>query len=460
MWVPELTKKEGPLYRAIADVLGDDLAAGRLQPGMRLPTHRDLADRLGVTVGTVTRAYAEAARRGLISGEVGRGTFLRSRAEPYAFAHPGAEAPAIDLSLNLPPAADPSEHAAALQEALTSIAHDDVSGLLAYPAAGGHPSHREAGAEWIAEVGLEARPEDVLVCGGSQHALTTLFATLFKPGDLLVTEALTYPGMRSVASLLHLRLQGLPIDEHGLRPDGFETACRGGGVRGLYCVPTIQNPTAAVMPEERRAAIAAIAREHGVMIVEDDVHALVPPERPAPLAAFAPETSCYITSTSKTLVPGLRIAYVLAPQPLVARIAAGIRATTWGAAPLMAEVAARWIRSGTARTIVASRRREAAVRQRLAAEALGAFRVQTHPYAYYVWLQVPEPWRGEAFAAAARRRGVLVTPAEAFAVGRSAVPHAARICLGAARTREQLGQGLRLLVELLAEQPEADPPVV
>lgn len=455
-WTPRIAGRTGPRYLAIAQALADDLSAGRLKPGARLPTHRDLADRLGVTVGTVTRAYAEAARRGVVSGEVGRGTFVR-QAAPFAFgATPAGAGELIDLSLNIPPTSPTLEPGSALRSTLAALAsRTDLAHLLAYPSDGGSLAHREAGAAWIARSGLEARAEHVLVCGGSQHTLTTLFATLLQPGDLMVTETLTYPGMNALAGLLHLRLQGLALDGHGLVPDAFEAACRAGGVKALYCVPTIQNPTASVMPEERRREIAAIARAHGVLIVEDDIHALLPEERPRPISAFAPEISYYITSTSKTLAPGLRVGYVLSPPATVQRLAAAIRATTWGAAPLMAEIAAGWIRDGTATAILEARRREASARQQMARAILSRARYASHPFGYYVWLHLPEPWRSEAFAAQLLRRGVAVTPAEAFLVGRSAAPPAVRVCLGAVPNRAQLDAGLRRVAELLEGPPDA-----
>ncbi len=131
--------RPGPRYRAIAEAIAEDAARGRLRPGSQLPTHRDLADRLGVTVGTITRAYAEAARRGIVTGEVGRGTFVRGvGTEPAAFRFASqAEAGLIDMSVNLPPAPpDP----AALAQALTTIAaYADLGTLLDYAPEGGSP---------------------------------------------------------------------------------------------------------------------------------------------------------------------------------------------------------------------------------------------------------------------------------------------------------------------------------
>jgi DNA-binding transcriptional MocR family regulator len=461
IWAPALQGRSGPRYLAIAEALADDVAGGRLRPGARLPTQRDLADRLGVTVGTVGRAYAEAAQRGLLSGEVGRGTFVRATGSEHGLPASRPAHGLVDLSVNHPPLTKPEQKGALLAKALQSLSRRaDLSRLLGYPPDGGAPEHRAAGAAWIAGAGLEATPDNVLVSSGSQHGMAAVFAALLRPGDLVLTEALTYTGMKALAGLLHLRLQGLPLDDQGLRPDAFQAACRAGAVKALYCVPTLQNPTTAVLPESRRKEIATIARAHGVTIVEDDVHGRLHADPPAPIASFAPDITCYLTGTAKSVAPGLRIGFMLAPKELVPRIAAGIRATTWMAAPLMAEIASLWIKDGTAEQIVKAKRQEAAARQRLAAAVLGRFDVQSHPGAYHVWLQLPEPWRSETFAEEAIRRGVAVTPAQAFLVGRIATPHAVRVCLGTPADRDRLEGALRILAGILEESPQAGPAVV
>ncbi|MFI5183934.1 MAG: PLP-dependent aminotransferase family protein [Vicinamibacteria bacterium] len=460
MWVPQLDRHAGPRYLAIAEAISEDLAEGRLKPGSRLPTHRELADQLGVTVGTVSRGYAEAARRGLLSGEVGRGTFLRQRAHEYSPLGAATEEAVVDLSLNYPPLVLSEPLRGAFERTLADVSRrEDLPSLFAYPAEAGNARHREAGAEWIGRTGLAPRPEEVLVCSGSQHAIATLFATLLKPGDLVLTEALTYPGMKAAASLFYLRLQGVPTDGDGLRPDAFEYACRTAGAKALYCVPTIHNPTAGVMPEERRREIASIAEAHGVIIIEDDIHALLPEERPLPIAAFAPQTTYYFTGTSKTLAPGLRIGFILAPAGAVERVARGIRALTWSESPLMSEIAATWIRDGTAAAITAERRREAAARHAVAREILGSVQIDAHPSGHHLWLHLPEPWRSDSFAAAASRRGVKVTPSDAFVVDRGIAPHAVRVCLGAPASLQELRRGLGLLAETLAAGPTEGFPI-
>jgi DNA-binding transcriptional MocR family regulator len=459
IWMPALEDREGPRYLAIAEALAEDVAEGKLRPGVQLPTHRDLADRLGVTVGTVSRAYAEAARRGVVTGEIGRGTFVRSPApDLIAPALPRPHPPGfLDLSVNHPVDPPDGQVEAALTATLARISgRGGLSALLGYPPDGGLPEHRAAGAAWAARSGLQTSPDHVLVTAGSQHAMTSLFTVLLRPGDLVVTEALTYPGLKALAGLLHLRLQGLAWDEHGLRPDALEAACRAGTVKALYCVPTLQNPTATVMPEARRREVAAVARHHGVLIVEDDVNGQLLLDPLPPLATFAPESTLFLGGTAKSLAPGLRIGYLCAPPALVGRLASGVRATTWMAAPLMAEIAARWIADGTAERVLEGRRRETAERRRVLEEVLGPV-PRSHPAASHVWLPLPEPWRAEAFADELGRRGVAVTPASAFAVARGASPQAIRLCLGAARDRSALARGLRILAETLRGSPAEVP---
>jgi DNA-binding transcriptional MocR family regulator len=224
MWVPDVTSRPGPLYQAIVEALAEQTSRGLLAAGERLPTHRELADRLGVTVGTVTRAYAEAARRGLVTGEVGRGTFARGRA---AVETPTADRDAthVDLSVNHPPISGELDPGPMLARTMSQLAQSrDLTSLLGYAPDGGSEAHRAAGAEWIRRSGLPATADQVLVTSGSQHGLTAVLATLLRPGDLVLTESLTYAGMKALAELLHVRLQGLPMDADGLRPDA--DACR------------------------------------------------------------------------------------------------------------------------------------------------------------------------------------------------------------------------------------------
>ena len=244
------------------------------------------------------------------------------------------------------------------------------------------------------------------------------------------------------------------MDQEGLLPDALEALCRNNRVPILYCVPTIQNPTTRTMSKDRRRELARIARKFDVAILEDDCHGLLATDAPGPLSRLAPERSYYIASTSKTIAPGLRVAFLLAPNSEVPRLAASLWSTTWMAAPIMAEILAIWIGSGQAERLLQIRRREAVARQKLARQLLGKFDLETHPASYHLWLRLPEPWRADEFAAEAKRRGAAVTPPTAFVVGRQPVPHSVRVCLGALPDRAKVRRGLSILRELLGHPPK------
>jgi DNA-binding transcriptional MocR family regulator len=427
---------------------------GVLPAGTRLPTHRELAWRLKVTVGTVSRAYAEAERRGLIAGEVGRGTYVRDLdGAPAPRFHGEPRGPDfVDLGVHRPRAAGEAE---AMSAALAALARDpDLASLIEYQPHGGRPEDRAAAARFIARLtGLETAPERVLLTASGQHAMTVALAAVTEPGDTLAVEALTYPGIRAAAQLLHLKIAPIAIDEHGLVPEALAAACRAGPVRALYIMPNLHNPTVATLPRARREAIAMLARQHRLTLIEDDVYGFLVPQPLPSLASLAPEQGIYLTSTSKSLVPGLRVGYAHCPAALVERMEAAIRATTYSAPPLMARIASLWIEDGTADRFIAEKRAEAARRQALAARLLAGQHYRSDPAAAHLWLYLPERWRAESFAAAAQRRGVGVTPAAAFAAARQA-PDAIRLCIGTPTSLEALERGLKRVAELIAAPPE------
>ncbi|MFQ5994459.1 MAG: PLP-dependent aminotransferase family protein [Acidiferrobacterales bacterium] len=453
MWQPNITRYPGPRYLAIAEAIQADVENGQLSSGARLPTHRDLAGHLGVTVGTVTRAYAEAMRRGLVHGEVGRGTFVRAAGDSASQFGIHQDQPGlIDLSINRPVLGVQVE---ALSKALLALSREaNLAQLMNYQGEAGLPAHRAAGATWIGQRGVDVSGDQVVVTNGAQHALYITLAALTKPGDVVLTESLTYPGIKTIANTLDLRLLGVDMDESGPIPEAFAVACRASSARMLVCIPTIQNPTTSVIPLDRREELAEIARQHNLAIIEDDIYSFLVPDAPPPIATLAPERTYYITSLSKSMAPGLRIGYVAAPSRAVTNIAAVMRTTVWNVAPLLAEIAATWIRDGTGSELADWQRDEAHVRQAIAARTLGLWPIQTHPDALHMWLHLPTPWRASDFAAEARAQGVAVVPTEIFAVGRD-LPQAVRICLSAVSSHVRLKDALEILARILGGSPDS-----
>jgi DNA-binding transcriptional MocR family regulator len=454
MWTPSLAERAGPKYLRIADALAEDVYAGRLPVGDRLPTQRDLAWRLGVTVGTVSRAYAEAERRGLLVGEVGRGSYVRAGARSQAtLAMPDLGGPqAIELGINRPPAQIVApEFAAALNRVARSDALPD---LVNYQAHTGRWEHRVAGAAWIAHRGVDVGPEQVLLTSGAEHGIAAAFMALTDPGDPVLVEELTWSGTRALAGLLRLPLEPVALDDEGLLPDALAAAAAATGARLLYTTPTLHNPTTRTLSAERRRAIAEVCRTCGITIVEDDSYGFIPADAPPALARFAPERTLYITAASKSLSPALRVGFIAVPKDRVGRVSAAARASNWMAPPIMAQIVTDWIGDGTADLLGARIRREAMARQAAAAPLLEGFSYRSAPASFQVWLDLPDPWRAQDVVPAGRRRGLALTATELFVPGRRETPHALRVTLTAARDTAELERGLGLLTAMLRRDPD------
>lgn len=437
----------------IADAIGDDIAAGDLAIGDRLPVQRDLAHVLGLSLNTVSRAYAEATDRGLLRGEVGRGTYVRN-AGPLSLGIKPAdmvrqETGPIDFSLNLPA---PGKAAQALAQTLAELnSADDLACFLDYQTAEDTKRHCHSGAKWLERVGLSVSGEDVIITNGAQHGVMTALLASTRPGDVLLTEALTYGPILALARHLGLKIVPVAADDRGLSPQALDAICNKIAVGTLYCMPTINTPTTATMDAERRAELALVARKHDLLIIEDDVFGFLPTERPRPVAWAAPERTIYVTSVSKSLAPGLRVGYVHAPERLVEQIRAAVTLSCWMPPPLMAEIASRWIEDGTADDLNAFQRSEATTRQSLARQALPMNAMKAHQNGFHVWLALPSHWHPDGFRQIAEQRGVKLLPGNVFSVDRTALIPAVRLCLGYECSAERVAHGLGTIAGLLGE---------
>ncbi len=446
-WTPTISDRQGPIYQRILNALADDIAAGRLHQGQALPTHRALASALGVDLTTVTRAYAEARRQGLTDAKVGRGTFVKARAAPA----PRVASPGIDLSMNLPPHPPEADLDGRLAKTLSDIRSEaGFSAYLTYQLPGGTLSERQVAAEWIQRLAPGTTSERLVLAPGTQSALFCLLLSLIQRGDEVLTEQLTYPGLKAATNALGVRLIGIEMDPDGLAPVALDRAVRKHkDAKAVYLMPTIHNPTTATMPEDGRIRIAEIIRKRGLTLIEDDPYAFLTPGV-TPISALIPERSYLCASLSKCIAPGLRTSLVVTPDSAAAsRLTTQLRATLQMPAPLMTAVAARWMRDGTANAIIEAVRAEAAARQTLARRALAGQTFAAHPGGHHVWLTLPPSWPADRFAAELRGRGLAIVTGEAFSVGDTS-PNAIRIALGAARSRAQLAKALEILSDALA----------
>jgi DNA-binding transcriptional MocR family regulator len=416
-------------YKLLVDDMAADIRTGRLAPGARLPTHRQLAAREGLALVTASRVYAELGAMGLVSGETGRGTFVREIALPPRLGidqHAG-DASLADLNFNNPSLPGQAE---LLRSALRQLASSgDLDALLRYQPHGGRSHEREIVARHLACRGLAVNGEQVVIVNGAQHGLTATVLALLKPGDVVAVDALTYPGFKVLAETFRLELAPIPVTDRGPDLSALERLCRTRKVRAIYTMPTLHNPLGWVMKLQVRHELVALARKHGLLIIEDAAYAFLADNPPPPLAALAPETTAYVTGLSKSVATGLRVGFVAAPDRWVAPIERAIRATTWNTAAVMTAIACGWLEDGTVARLEIAKREDARVRQAMAAEVLAGLRRVCHPVSYFLWLPLADEVRADVLAMALVREGISVSTAEPFSTSEH-VPHAIRVALG------------------------------
>ncbi|MCY4239704.1 MAG: PLP-dependent aminotransferase family protein [Rhodospirillaceae bacterium] len=455
IWAPDLARFPGPRYQAIAEAIGAAIREGNLSSGDRLPPQRELAWKLGVTVGTVSRGYALAEQRGLLSGEVGRGTYIRSinqRSSGKTLATDPNDT--FDMSVNT---ANLAGRGAILAETLREIAStDDDDFLLRYMPTAGHARHRTALVPWLKRHDLaQAHPDTIILTAGAAQGLMMSVSALTAVGAPVMAESLTYPGLIETAHVLNRPLLGLEMDVDGVIPDALERAAVDHHAKMAVLVPTIQNPTAIVMPEQRRRDIVTVAERHDLLLIEDDVYGNLPEAPLPPLAAMAPDRTIYIGSASKCLAPGLRVGWILTPENFMARLSNAIFATSVAQPSLTFEIAARWIESGIADQLVRDLRAEMTVRQSVTADVLGDFNYATQENAFHIWLELPNRWRGGTFAEAAAARKIRLMAGSAFMTGEGPSPRAVRISISRPPDANILARDLHILRDILLAGPSA-----
>lgn len=449
-WTPDLSQSDKPRYLALADAIAGDIKCGLLTRGDRLPPQRKLAHRLGLDFTTVARGYVEAQRRGLVESHVGQGTFVSGTRAASPQRAPRTDL--VDLSMNLPPEPDDPDLLARMRDALAELSRDLVA-LLRYQSFGGSPADKDAASAWLGRRALVPTQERLFITPGAHAAITAILSLLASPGETILCEAITYPGVRGIAAQLGLRLSGLPVDADGIVPEALDEACRTRAPRALYLNPTLQNPTTLTVPPKRREALAGVARRHALPIIEDDAYGFIPRQGVHPIASIAPDITWHVAGLSKCLGAGLRTAFVVAPDARAGwPFAAALRSMITMASPLTVALATRWIEDGTADSILSFIRTETMARQKLVANLLPPGSYRADPLGFHLWLPLPGTWTRSAFVGHMRDAGIGVVASDAFTVlGEPA--EAVRVCLGGPAPRQAVRTALDFMAHALGEAP-------
>ena len=446
-WTPTLPPIDAPLYERLLDALRADIASGALADGARLPPQRDLAHRLGLGLGTVTRAYVEAEKAGLVTAHVGRGSFVRGTDAPQRSTN--EDAGPINLSQNIAPV---GPGGARLIQTLARLQRrPDLLDNLAYAPSTGLETHRRAFATWLGRTaGVQTADwRQLICCAGAQQALSLALAALCRPGDEVLCEGATFPGARVLAAHAGYRLTGVAMDGEGLLPDALDRAAAN-GAKAVFVLPTLQNPTGRIMSAARRADIVAVARKRDLWIIEDGIYSIFGGDPLPPLVDLAPERTIHVSGVSKALSPGLRAGFLLAPPgDLFERVVHAVRAQFYAPPNFGALIATQWIEDGSAEAIAGEIRDEMGRRLALARAILGAvMETPASAFSPHIWLPMDE-LAAERLAGRALRGGVEVTPPGAPIVV-PGLESGVRLCLGAAKDQAELERGLGVVAAALS----------
>lgn len=402
-WRPDKSTLKRPAYLSLVEQVSTAIQNGLVVPGEQLPPQRELAEELGLSLQTVSRAYEELRRRDLALGEIGRGTFVQapSPSEAMPFSESRMTGSMVDLSIFKPVTA--SMHKEHMSLALARLSNDiPDETLFSFRPNQGLPKHLKTAEKWLAQCGVQAESDRILITNGVTQGTLAALMTVCKAGDVLLGAEVGHHSLPNLCSYLGIRLKGLPHDEEGILPDAFARACRDGGVKAIYLMPNLANPMVSLMSESRRKAVVEIARANDVFILENDVLGTLNPKSPAPLASIAPERTFYLTSFTKCIMPGLRSGYMVIPAGMLASVRNRLLATAWMATPMMAEIASRWVEDGTADELVLWQRKALNKRLLLASKILHDFPYQSHPSAVHIWLPLPGRWRTSSFVEQAK----------------------------------------------------------
>ena len=430
-------------YKTLVDAYALAIRSGKLVAGSRLPTHRRLAAEHHLSLATATRVYAELEAMGLVSGETGRGTFVReiALAMGHGIDQQAIAADVLDLNFNYPSLPGQGDR---LREGLRQLANvGDIESHLRYQPHAGRMGEREIIAHHLNTHGLTARAEHVLIVNGAQHGLAVTLGGLLRPGDVVAADALTYPGFRALARLYQLELVAIPHTTQGPDLDMLRSLCEKRRVKAIYTMPTLHNPLGWVMNLAQRSQLVDIARQFDLFIIEDAAYAWLIENAPPPLMSLAPERTVYVCGFSKNIATGLRVGMVVCREALMPAIERTIRATSWNTPALTTALVCGWIQDGTLARLETIMRADTRRRQAIARQALAGLPMIGNENAWFLWLPLGEEIRADRVVKQLLTMNIAISTAEPYSVSRD-VPHALRLAL-ASPSLDKLSAALKIM---------------
>lgn len=457
MWKPDFIDTDKVLYIAIADAIEADILKGILKINEKMPTQRLIAKVIGVNLTTITRAYKEAERRGLISGIVGKGTFVSAKQKIVTIHEINDENDIIELG-GVSTIKDDINDLTPIMKEMAKVDYLDI--LTDYVPSQGLLRHRETAAKWIKQYGVDAKPENIVICAGAMHAINCTLMALFEGGDRIAVDQFTFTGFKNSASFNNIKLEAVLMDEEGMIPESLENLCKKFPIKGIYLMPNMQNPTATVMSDERKQAIAELILKYDLILIEDDIYNFTSFRNRTSISTLVPDNSIFICGISKAFFPGLRISFAFVPEKYLYKIIQAVANTICMAPPICAELVIKLIETEKAFEIIEKKKKIISQRMELAKKMFSNFKFNATENSMFLWLYLPEGWSSTEFENIALANKVRVIGSHKFCVGNGSSINAVRISLAPVKNEERLTKGFNILVRLLNQNPLLNTPIM
>jgi len=446
-WKPFIDRSVKPIYLSMAKQLEQDIINGSILPGTKLPPHRELADFLDINVSTVSKALKVCELKGLLSATVGSGTFVSFDALSNAYLlDNGKPKNLIEMGATIPEA---TSYDLLMLQLKNMINEPDLAKWFSYSRLDDVLWQKDAAVKLMSKGGYITDIETILFSNGGQNAITAILAGICQHGDKVGVDPHTYPGLKTSAGMLGIQLVPIKQINGEMDEDALIYACKNEKLKSIYLIPDYQNPTTHRMSLAKRKALAGISKEYNIFIIEDATYHLMNEKTEKAVATFAPEQTIHITSLSKTIAPGFRLAYVSVPKKYKNALSNALYNMNISVSPFMAELAARMIVSNQIDSIIESHRKNTIYRNGLVNYYLSEYNCRGEDTCIFRWLKLPSKISGSDFEKLALKHGVQIYAAERFAVGNSIPERAVRLSICATETIEELEQGLKILQQLL-----------
>lgn len=313
-WVPSKLPLQPPLYQSLYQNIQNDIENGILPPYKQLPSQRELSYFLDIHFTTVTHAYELAIKQGLLYSEKGRGTFVSPN---------GVRDNTIQAQNNASHISDlgilnmgHTPNSLAESTIKLAMSHVTLATLSRYSTnAFDDQQYRQICQQWFDYLQVPMnKNQSTLITGGGQSGLAVILSGLFKPYDTIVVDEYTYSNFIELAKTLHIKLLAIAQNQDGMDLVALEHLLTNQKINGVYVMPFLSNPTNRSMPLIRRQQLARLSRQHDFIIIEDDYLRHLDTQKLPAIIDLAPKNTVYITSFSKIVAPGLRVAFLLYDQ--------------------------------------------------------------------------------------------------------------------------------------------------